>query len=304
MRLGATLYVPSFDPDEIASSYAELGYSAATFPFITEAIAKAAAARGYHVEPTTPASISDDMIRLNRKAYARYDVMLAEVGAWKNMMDPDPEKRAKNLQHNVDALALADRVGAKCAVNIAGSFSQTWWQGAHPKNLSEEAFELTVQNVRHIIDSVKPRRAKYAIEMMQWVIPDSVDSYLDLIKAVDREAFAVHLDPVNLVKSPAIYYDTPELIRDCIDRLGPWIVSCHAKDIILADKNTVHLDEIRPGLGTLDYGVYLRELSKLPGDIPLLIEHLTPKQYPAARDYIVGVAAEVGVSFHQPKSVA
>ena len=62
---------------------------------------------------------------------------------------------------------------------------------------------------------------------------------------------------------------------------------------------TVHLDEVRPGLGVLDYQVFLRELSRLPGDVPLLLEHLPQEEYPAAREYVLSVAAEIGLSFNR-----
>lgn len=70
------------------------------------------------------------------------------------------------------------------------------------------------------------------------------------------------------------------------------------------DGLTVHLDEVRPGLGKLNYRVYLQELSRLPGDVPLILEHLPQEAYAAAREYIVSMAAQVGVSFHFPKETA
>ena len=45
-----------------------------------------------------------------------------------------------------------------------------------------------------LIDAVRPKRAKFAFEMMQYSLPDSIDLYLDLIRAIDRPAFAAHLD--------------------------------------------------------------------------------------------------------------
>jgi sugar phosphate isomerase/epimerase len=107
--------------------------------------------------------------------------------------------------------------------------------------------------------------------------------------------FRVHLDPVNLINCPARYYDNAGLLRECFEKLGQWIVSCHGKDILLHEKLTVHLDEMRPGMGKLDYGVYLRLLSRLPADTPLILEHLSQAEYPAARDYVLGVAAANGV---------
>jgi sugar phosphate isomerase/epimerase len=284
MRLGIELEIENDDPEEVAHACANAGYSAAVL---------------------TQASIGQrERIQAICTALARHDVVLAEVGVWNNMLHPDPERRAANVKANIDALVLADEVGALCCVNIAGSFHPTAWDGPHPRNLSEEAFELTIQNVRQILDAVKPERALYTLETMPWVIPDSADSYLRLIKAVDRPMFGVHLDPVNLINCPSRYYDNAEFLRECFAKLGPWIVSCHGKDILLREQLTVHLDEVRPGLGALDYNAFLTELSHLPGDVPLILEHLPPQEYPAARDYVVRVAAQAGLSFHTPRGAA
>ena len=60
----------------------------------------------------------------------------------------------------------------------------------------------------------------------------------------------------------------------------------------MADKLTVHLDEVRPGLGRLDYKVYLKELSLLDKDTPLMLEHLeTEAEYILAAAHIRSVAA-------------
>jgi sugar phosphate isomerase/epimerase len=73
----------------------------------------------------------------------------------------------------------------------------------------------------------------------------------------------VHLDPVNMISSPRRFYDNANFIRECFQKLGPHIKSCHAKDIALASRLTVHLDEVRPGLGNLDYSVFLSEANTL-----------------------------------------
>jgi sugar phosphate isomerase/epimerase len=281
MRLGVGLAIASEDPQEIARAYVAAGYGAAVCPLVS--------------------LDQPERVRAIREAFARHDMMIAEVGVWNNMLDPDPVRRKADLEANMRALALADEIGARCCVNIAGSFHPTLWDGPHPRNLSPEAYELTVQNVRHILDAVRPQRAYYTLETMPWVIPDSADSYLRLIEAVDRPMFRVHLDPVNLINCPSRYYHNTDLLRECFSKLGSWIVSCHGKDILMREELTVHLEETRPGLGGLDYRTFLRELARLPGDVPLLLEHLPQEEYPAAREYVIGVAAEVGLTFHRPE---
>ena len=72
---------------------------------------------------------------------------------------------------------MADEIGARCCVNIAGSRGAKW-DGPHPADLTPETFDLIVQSVREIIDAVKPTRAFYTLETMPWMYPDSADSYL------------------------------------------------------------------------------------------------------------------------------
>jgi sugar phosphate isomerase/epimerase len=192
---------------------------------------------------------------------------------------------------------VAELVGAQCCVDITGSFHPESWHGAHPDNVGEPMFEAAVVVARAILDAVEPQRAKFAYEMMQWTLPDSPDSYLELIRAVDREAFGVHLDPTNLINSPRRFYDTAAVIRECVAKLGPHIASCHAKDVALDTRNAiVHLSETRIGTGVLDYATYLECLDSLGRDVPLMLEHLrSAEDYRAAADEVRRVALRMGI---------
>ena len=278
IRLGGPVFNPSDDPVELARAHRKLGYRSAYCPGI--------------------ALEDKQKIAAVEKAFKAEDVLIAEVGAWVNIMDTDEEQRRKNLETVCRGLALADEVGALCCVDIAGSLNPERWDGPHPDNVSKKAFDLTVENIRYILDSVKPKRAKFVLEMMPWVVPDSSDSFLEIMEAVDRSGFAVHLDPVNLINSPRRYYENAKLLEECFEKLGKWITSCHAKDSSLTTQLTTHINEVRPGTGGLDYRAYLRGLEALPQDAPLLIEHLkTAEEYDLAREYIFSVGKEIGVSF-------
>ena len=132
---------------------------------------------------------------------------------------------------------------------------------------------------------------------MPWVYPHDTGSYRALLAAVDHDAVGVHFDPVNMVTSPERYYDTAALVREFVAELGDRIEVVHLKDVTLADELTVHLDEVRPGAGGLDYHVLLSALSDLDDDLPLLLEHLDSEAADAAaREYVREVASEVGVT--------
>ena len=278
IRLGAPVFGAPQDPDGLALAHKKLGYRAAYCPGV---------------------SLADtDRIRAIREAFEKHDVVIAEVGRWCNLLDADPAKRAENLKRVTEGLALADAIGARCCVDIAGSFNPDLWYGPHPKNLSQEFFDATVENARKIIDAVKPTRAKFCLEMMGWALPDSADSYLQLIQAVQRDAFGVHLDPCNLVNSPERFYRNTDLLNECFDKLGPWIANCHAKDLAWEVEMNVHFREVTLGEGKLDYPTYLKRLAALPGDVPLMIEHMKgAEEYDKSRQHVFDLGERIGVSF-------
>ena len=279
MRLGGPVFVESDDPEVLARAHRDLGYRAAY----------------------TPAGLTaGDSARIEavRDAFAKHDVVIAETGVWNNLMDPDEEARRKNLAAVINGLALADELGSLCCVNIAGGFNKDFWAGPHPKNFSQAAFDLAVENARKIIDAVKPKTTKFAYEMMPHMIPDSADRYLALIEAIDRPAFGVHLDAVNAINSPYAYYDTTAVIQECFEQLGEHIVSCHLKDIWIEDDITVRLTEVLAGQGGFDVRSYVSGVAGLAHRPPLMLEHLkSPAEYDRAREYVLAVARDTGVSF-------
>jgi sugar phosphate isomerase/epimerase len=278
VRLGGPVFSNDKDPEELALAHRKLGYRAAYCP---------------------PIALNDgERIRDVSRAFAKHDVVLAEVGRWCNLLDADPARRAANLKTVTDGLALAEAIGARCCVDIAGSFNTKSWFGPHPQNLSKEFFEASVENARKIIDAVRPTRAKFAFEMMGWALPDTPDAYAAMVKAVERPAFGVHLDPCNVINSPQKFYRNTDVLSECFDKLGRWIVSCHAKDLAWSDpvEMNVHLLEVIPGTGVVDYTTYLKRVAALPGEVPVMLEHLRDaKEYDMAREYIQKLGRKIGV---------
>ncbi len=277
MRLGGPIFGDFDDSESWVEQLQTHGYGAAYCPL---------------KDGTDP-----DAVRAYAAAAERAGIVIAEVSAFgNNPVSPDEETRKKGIMTCQAKLALADEIGARCCVNVSGSRGDAW-AGPHEDNLTPETFDLIVASVREIIDGVGPSRTCYSLEMMAWSYPDSANSYVDLLGAVDRNAFGVHLDPVNIICSPQRYFANERLIFDCFEKLGPKIKSCHAKDITLSRKLTVHLDETRPGLGFLNYHTFLRELDRLHPDTPLMLEHLKgADQYALAAEHIRSVARDAGVA--------
>src|SRR2546426_9681312 len=174
MRLGGPIFVKSDDPAVLAKAHRDLGYRAAYAPEV---------------------SLTDkDRISAVIKEFAAQDVAIAEVGAWVNMLDPDPEKRRKNMAYVTERLALAEALGARCCVDISGSYNPDVWYGPHPKNLSPEFMDATAENARKLFEGAKPRGTTFSIELMPWNPPTGPVENLAPFQPVTRKASAVTLD--------------------------------------------------------------------------------------------------------------
>ena len=278
MRLGGPLFCRYEDAESWAYAVRASGYRAAYCPLDL-------------VEGRSSQECRK-LVEAARKA----DIVIAEVPAWSNPISQDEGERREAIGLCQRRLELAERVGANCCVNIAGSNGKNKSE-PHPENLNSETFDRIVESVREIIDAVKPKKTAYTLEMMPWVHPASPNSYLRLINAIQREGFAVHLDPVNIVSTIHRFYYNAALLEECFTLLGPYVRSCHAKDIVLREKLTVNLQEVRPGLGKLDYSTYLRSIEQLDPDMPLMLEHLrTETEYRKAADHIGIVAKGEGIA--------
>src|SRR3954452_2158443 len=79
VRLGGPVFLKSDDPVELAREHRRLGYSAAYCP---------------------PVNVTEtEKIRAIRDAFSAANVAIAEVGAWKNMLDPDAVLRKANIEY-------------------------------------------------------------------------------------------------------------------------------------------------------------------------------------------------------------
>ena len=277
MRFGGNLCAKWSSPEQWAEMNVQAGYTGVYFP----------------LDYTAKTSEIDAYVNAAKER----DLVICEIGVWNNLLDPDEEKRKANFERAVHQLGLADYVGANCCVNIAGSYNPDCWDGCHADNFTKKAFDEIVNTSRKIIDAAKPKRTYYTLEPMPNMYPNTVDSYLKLIRAIDRDRFGAHVDIVNTITSPHAYYDNTAIINEWFDKLAPYIRCCHAKDSIIRDVLTVHLDECRPGTGNIDYDTYLKRVNELPDkNVCLMLEHMTEAEdYRLATEYIKKKAEALGI---------
>ena len=267
MRLGISSPLAHENPHEWAFTQKKIGAGAVVFPVNCEA--------------------PEELIAAYKKEANENDLLIAEVGVWRNTLSADKGERTAAIKYAIDQLAMADEVGASCCVNIIGTSAGPIWDGGYAKNFSKETWNDAVKMIRQIIDEVKPKNTVYAIETMPWMYPTGPDEYQRLIDDVERDAFGVHLDLVNMINCPQRYFFMDEFMAESFAKLGNKIRSCHLKDIHLKREYTFQLEETFCGNGELNIKKYMESATSVSPDLPMIIEHLnTDEEYIKSMEYV------------------
>jgi sugar phosphate isomerase/epimerase len=275
MRIGGDIKKIYRNPEEWVQLVKEYRYSAAITP------------------------IGHDSSKEERWAYLdaarENDIVIGEVGIWRNPLSTNPEEAKANIEYSKQRLALAEELGANCCVNIVGARGELW-DGFYEDNYSEDVYAMIVDISREIIDCVKPTRTFYTLEPMPWMVPDSPDSYLKLIKDIDRKGFAVHLDYTNMINCPERFLKRDAFIEECFSKLGPYIKSIHAKDVIMDKVFPCVIREVMPGKGVVNFKKVVHLCEKLGKETTVFVEHLdTHEEYIQAAGHIRSIAKQEGI---------
>ena len=273
MRLGVSTSFSFRDAEDWITKHVSLGLKSVVFPFSCEEDPK----------------VSREFARWAKAN----DITIAEVGVWRNTLDQDMEKRSSNVEFAIGQLMLAEKIGAKCCVNVAGTPHGPRWDGGYAANFSDETRKEIIKTVRFIIDEVKPKNTKFTLEPMPWMVPAGPDDYLRLLDEVERDEFAVHLDFINMINSAERFFHMNDFMDECFEKLGKYTVSCHLKDIKLLPDYTFCVKETMCGDGVMDIKRFIYKANKVNSDMPIIIEHLdTDQEYFESVKYVFSLLSK------------
>lgn len=210
------------------------------------------------------------------RAASALGLVIGEAGYWQNLLGaPEPELRG-HIETIRRMLVNGERMGLRCVVTLAGSFDHA----AGPASVSSRNFSPDAQRrfreiCLRIVDNLDLQITRYAPEPWHNGFYHQLDAIERFLADLNDERIGVHLDMANLI-TQLTYHDTGPVIDAAFDRLGERIVSVHAKDLHWdAGRMFLHIDEVYPGDGALDYRRFMRRLAALDPDLPVFVEHFT-----------------------------
>ncbi len=216
-------------------------------------------------------------------------------GRYECLVSPDPGTRAVAIEGLRKSIRIGKVLDATVVYVRPGSLNPRghWWP--HPENHSAQTFERLVDSLKQACPLAEAEGAILAIEGHVLSPLDSPQRVLDLLQAVDSPALKFNMDPVNFVGTVRDAHDTARVINSLFDVLGSYTIAGHAKDCAVADEFVVHIDEVVPCTGRLNYDLFLRRFQTTCPDGYLLIEHLPDDMIAQARAAIAEAAVRLGI---------
>lgn len=245
-----------------------------------------------------------------RDAFRDANIPIVAISAYTNLVSPDPVKKAKNIAYVKTLLRFARDLGTPYVISETGTYDTESDWVYHEKNGTEEAFQEIAAVIKDLAVHAHEHNAVFLIENYVNNIIGSVDQVLRLFKVVDHPGLGLLLDPTNYFTSENINDMDGELNR-IFNALGDRIKIAHAKDCKPAEDTSekhadIDADEAHtfrgagdielpaPGLGMLNYDLYLKLLAEKHPNIPIIIEHLEEPDIPRAKAFLDGKLKKAG----------
>ncbi|SFI50540.1 Sugar phosphate isomerase/epimerase [Paenibacillus sp. UNC496MF] len=258
-----------------------------------------------------PESLTRDKCRVIRDAFRDANLPIVCISGYTNLIHADPVKRRRNVQGVKKILEFARELGSPYVVSETGTFNtdSDWvWD---PRNGTEEAYEETCRQLEELAKFAYDHGAVFLVENYVNNVIGSVDQVARLFADVNHPGLGLLMDPTNFFTDDNIDR-VDETLNRIFNMLGDRIKIAHAKDCKRAedtgekhaaiDASESHsfrgagaVELPAPGLGELNYDLYLQRLAKLHPNIPIIIEHLDETDIPRAKAFLDGKLKQAGV---------
>lgn len=246
--------------------------------------------------------------KLVRDTFRDHNLPICCISGYTNIIHPDKDERARRVGYLKEIIRNARAFGTPYVISETGTYNTDSDWVHHPKNKTEEGFEECRKVIADLSQTAYDHGAVFLLETYVNNVVGSVEETVKMFAQVDHPGLGLLMDPTN-------YFEThnidrmDEILNQVFDTLTQHIRIAHAKDVKRSgdDKSEKHADigdddaleshtfrgvgEIElpaPGMGSLNYDLYLRRLAEKHPNIAVIIEHLSEDDIPRAKAFLDG----------------
>lgn len=251
----------------------------------------------------TTEAINDHKCLKIRNMFRSYNLPVCCISGYTNLVHPVADVRKTNLEHLKTIIRHARQLGSEYVISETGTFNPDSDWASHPDNKTEHGYQECLEVIGDIVELARKCGVKFLIETYVNNVIGSIDETLRVFADIDSSHFGLLMDPTNYFETHNIG-DMDNMLDKVFNALSHKIKIAHAKDVKLAgadmgiQMSDIDADESHslrgvgqielpaPGMGSLNYDLYLKRLAKDHSNIPLIIEHLELDDIKRAKSFI------------------
>ncbi len=249
--------------------------------------------------------ITSEKCKKIRDTFRSYNLPVSCISGYTNLVHPNADKRKSNLAHLKQLIRFANELGSPYVISESGTFDNDSDWVHHPKNKTEEGYEDCRDVIADLVDFARENGVTFLVETYVNNVIGSIEETLRLFADIDDPHLGLLMDPTNYFEEHNIN-KMDQVLNQIFNALSEKIKISHAKDVKLAaasqgvqmaniDASEAHalrgvgmIELPAPGLGSLNYDLYLKRLSQHHPNIPIIIEHLEESDVPRAKKFLDG----------------
>ncbi len=214
-----------------------------------------------------PATMTGEKVHAIRVALGRHGLALSNVNAFMmnavrdfwhpSWIEPDADFRRLRLQHTIDALRMAGKLGARCITTEPG--------GPLPDGMTrEEGLEIFVEGLQAALLAAEQVGVFLLVEPEPGLLIENAEQFLELTRRIDSPMFGLNFDIGH-------FYCVGDPLPETIERMKGLTRHYHIEDIAAT---RVH-EHLVPGRGAIDFAAVLDAIRRTGYDDWLTVELYT-----------------------------
>lgn len=240
-----------------------------------------------------------------RNVFRSYNLPVCCISGYTNLVHPVAKVRKENLEHLKQIIRYARSLGSEYVISETGTFNPDSDWASDPRNKTEEGYQECLEVIGEIVDLAGKCGVKFLIETYVNNVIGSIEETLRVFADINSNHFGLLMDPTNYFETHNIG-EMDKVLNNVFNALSDKVKIAHAKDVKLADgdkgvqMSDIDADESHslrgvgqielpaPGMGSLNYDLYLKRLARDHSNIPIIIEHLELEDIARAKKFIDG----------------
>jgi sugar phosphate isomerase/epimerase len=219
-----------------------------------------------------------------KRAFESNQLYIQALGAYMNLLHPDPVQRSKDADQFKRNLLFAGEIGAKQICTEIGTYHPdggSW----DPSNVTEHTLQLAAETLMPLVNIAHDLSVDICLEPYVYTAAYSPMRMAELLAYIGSDRVKVVFDLAGML-TRATLGSQQVVISDMTQTVGSRVGLVHAHDVRPAEEWQHHFQWMGAGTGMLNYELFMDALVECRYEGPIILEFLEESQMESCSSFV------------------